>query len=602
MANPENPYLPDRGQQLATLLMSLGQGFTAADAAGRSPWAGLSYGAGMYGQAQHQANQEAQKAWQWQQTYNQQDAYRQAQEEALKAQTQQRQQELDITNKLMPGMADLLKPGGGSPQGFGVPQAQPTMGPGGDYLGTLAQGESGGKYDARNPSGAYGKYQFMPATWSTVAQNNPDLKLPFNMAQSTPQQQEGAVRALTASNAQGLKAAGIEPTPDNLYLAHRFGVDGTKTMLSAKPETPVASIFPAQWVQQNPDLQGSTVGQFRQLAQQRFASGNPQIAPQQPAGTVQPPRVDPMKFLPYTLSKTLAPFGQAGIAIGNSETDRFMKDQDRLQRDEQFNRTQGGVERNATVGPDNRPNQAKIDAETAAAKAKAEAESGVKLENDAALKLSADEMARYSKEIRPQVEGAANSMPNLYEMKRLADGPIASGPFMDTRMLGARVADWLGLSGISDPMVNRTEFNNRAAKNVLAILQTKALGSGSGISSTDREFVEKMAGSGGTFAQPELKRIIDIGIKAQQLTLDQHGPTVDRLAKLPGVGKIDKGYFNITAPSYDEWAKANPPVAAAPAAASSLEDEMKRRGLLGRSAPAPSSNPLNDEMRRRGLR
>ena len=41
---------------------------------------------------------------------------------------------------------------------------------------------------------------------------------------------------------------------------------------------------------------------------------------------------------------------------------------DRVQREEQFNRTQGNTERNAAVGPGGRPNQAVIDAETAKAK------------------------------------------------------------------------------------------------------------------------------------------------------------------------------------------------------------------------------------------
>ncbi len=612
MADPVNPYLPSGLDKLSTMLMALGSGISGAESRGQSGWAGIGPAAAMYGAANAQANQQATQYGQWQQQYQQQEAYRKAQEDALKAQTEQRQQELDITKKLMGGMGGLLGGGDPAPLGMGMSAPQPTMGPGGGYFATTGAAETGGSpspYTQPNKmgSGAYGKYQFMPDTWASIA---PSLGLPFNIRQSTPDQQEQAMRALTQRNAQALGTS----DPAALYLAHRFGAAGAKTVLSADPSTPIASLFPPNWAQQNPDMQGATVGQFRQNARQMF-SGNPQIqpaqaGPQQGGATVQPPRVDPMKFLPYTLSKTLQPFGAAGISIGNAETDRYMKDQDRQQKEQQFRQeqalreqAQGATERNQKVGP-NGINNPLIEAETEAAKRRAEAESGVKLETEAALKLSADEMTRYSKEVRPQVEGAANSLPNLYEMKRLASGPIAAGPFMDTRMLAARTADWLGLSSISDPMVNRTEFNNRAAKNVLAILQTKALGSGTGISSTDREFVEKMAGSGGTFSQPELKRLIDIGIQSQKQIIDQHGQTVTRMGKLPGVGKLNPEYFKIDAPSYDEWAKGNPPLGATPSPAGNpLDEEMKRRGLLGKTpTPVQGSNPLDDEMRRRGLR
>lgn len=606
MADPVNPYLPTGLDRLSMMLMAMGSGISGAEQSGRSGWSGIPAGANMFSQGMGQANQQALQYDQWQKQFQQQEAYRKAQEEGLKAQTEQRQQELDITKKLMGGMGSLMDSGGGPP-GMGAPPAQPTMGPGGNYFSTTATAETGGSKDPytqsnRMGSGAYGKYQFTPETWASVA---PALGLPFNMRQSTGPQQEEAMKALTQRNAQTLGTN----NPEALYLAHRFGAEGAKAVLSADPSKPIASLFPAQWAQQNPDMQGATVGQFRQNVQQRF-SANPQISPQQQGGaTVQPPRVDPMRFLPYTLSKTLAPFGNAGVQIGNAETDRYMKDQDRQQKEQQFRqeqalreRAQGAAERNQKVGM-NGPNSALIDAETEAAKRKAEAESGVKLDTEAALKLSADEMSRYSKEIRPQVEGAANSLPNLYEIKRLANGPLTAGPFLDTRMLAARTADWLGLAGISDPMVNRTELNNRAAKNVLAILQTKALGSGTGISSTDREFVEKMAGSGGAFSQKELQRLAEIGIQSQKQIIDQHGQTVARLAKLPGVGKLNPDYFKIDAPSYGDWEKANPPIggqSTAPAG-SPLDEEIKRRGLGTTSAPG-GGNAFDAEMKRRGLR
>ena len=347
----ENPYLPDRGQQLVTMLMSLGQGITAADAAGRSPLVGLGAGAGLYGQAVNEQAKLAMAYDQWQQQFQQQEAYRQAQEDNLKEQAAARRQENEATAKAFEYLKGMGLGGTPVTPGMGAPATQPSMGPGRDYFTVTGAAESGNNYTVRNKigSGAYGKYQFMPDTWAAVAQANPHLGLPFNMAQSTADQQEAAMRAFTEGNARSLAASGIQPTPDNLYLAHRFGVEGAKKVLSADPNAPISGLFPAQYTQQNPDMSGATVGAFRQGVQQRFGgiqpvqySGNPQIAPQSGPSTVQPPRVDPLQYAPLMISKTLAPLGQAMIGIGNSETERYLKDLERNQNQEQFNRRQIG--------------------------------------------------------------------------------------------------------------------------------------------------------------------------------------------------------------------------------------------------------------------
>ncbi len=61
-----------------------------------------------------------------------------------------------------------------------------------DFMRAIAKIESGGRYDARNSSsGAYGKYQIMPANWSNWAQR---AGLPANAPQ-TPENQEKVARA-----------------------------------------------------------------------------------------------------------------------------------------------------------------------------------------------------------------------------------------------------------------------------------------------------------------------------------------------------------------------------------------------------------------------
>jgi hypothetical protein len=186
----------------------------------------------------------------------------------------------------------------------------------------------------------------------------------------------------------------------------------------------------------------------------------------------------------------------------------------------------------------------------------------VKLDTDAAQKLTEAEMGRYSKEMRPAVLATANGLPNLYEMKRLVDGPMASGPFMDTRQFGGRLADWLGVSPMSEPMLARNEFINRAAKNTIALLQTRALGSGSGVSEGDRKFMEGMTQKSGDYTLQELKDLNRIAIKESQRSLDQHADEVGRLRQLPGVSRLPESYFKVQVPSYDDWAKNNPAAAA----------------------------------------
>ena len=557
-----NPYMaPDWRQVLSNALIGVGAGISSADAGGRGWGAGiapgLAMGANMTGQQQQQALQ-----------YQMMAGYRRAQEEALREQTEQRRREAAMDERLMATVPGLS---GGVPTatvpGMTAPQPGPQMGPGA-YSNVVASGESGGRYDIPNAkgSGAYGKYQFMPATWADVATKNPNLGLPFNMRQATPQQQEAAFNAFTAGNAAELQKAGVQPTPENLYYAHRFGVDGAKRFIMAPPETPIPQLFP-DWVAQNPDL-NTTVGQFRLAQQGRFngvpAPGNPQIVPTQMPGTVQPPRVDPMQYAPLTMSKRLGGYGRAMIDIGNQETQRYLADQEREQKRAQFEQEQrireqnaAREERNARVGA-NGPNKALTEAEAQSAAAKAEAEAKVKLENDASLKLTDAEMQRYSKEVRPGVEASANSLPNLYEMKRLTSGNMAAGTFIDARMLGARALDTLGIQPMPDGMVNTTEYLNRASKNVLSFLQTRALGSGSGISEGDRKFVEQMGGKDASYTKEELARLTDIAIQSAQSDLKKHDATVGRLKGLPGVSKVGDDYWKVNAPTYDEWAKANP--------------------------------------------
>lgn len=326
MADPRNPYLPSSLDRLSTMLMALGAGVSGAESRGQSGWAGLGPAAAMYGQANQQANQQAMQYGMWQQQQEEQKAYRQAQEENIRSQIDEREGNAARKAKLTEYAYSLAGQGGGTPPGI-RPQPTTGMGPGGDYFSITGGAESGGNYKAVNGkgSGAYGKYQFMPDTWASVA---PGLGLPFNIRQSTPEQQEMAMRELTKRNAQELGTN----NPAVLYLAHRFGTSGAKTVLSSDPSAPIASLFPPTWAQQNPDMQGVTVGQFVQTVQQRFGGASPPNAQGQgdsSGGGSMPPQGGPQmpgpppnmnRLLPLAMDPDTA---RLGTAMRQGEQDQY---------------------------------------------------------------------------------------------------------------------------------------------------------------------------------------------------------------------------------------------------------------------------------------
>lgn len=101
-----------------------------------------------------------------------------------------------------------------------------------DYYARIRQIESGGNDNARNPSGASGRYQFMPATWKGMGLNAADIM--------NPDAQEKAIRTFTAQNYNALqKNLGREPEPWELYIAHQQGTGGALAALRGDRNAPV---------------------------------------------------------------------------------------------------------------------------------------------------------------------------------------------------------------------------------------------------------------------------------------------------------------------------------------------------------------------------
>ncbi len=137
-------------------------------------------------------------------------------------------------------------------------------------LSTLAQLESGGDVNAKNPnSSASGPFQFIK---STAAQYG--LENPFD-----PMQSADAAARLTRDNTQGLQQTlGREPNMGEIYLAHQQGLGGARQLLQ-NPNARAVDVVGADAVRLNGGTPDMTAGQFAQLWMSRAQGAMPQ-APQ----------------------------------------------------------------------------------------------------------------------------------------------------------------------------------------------------------------------------------------------------------------------------------------------------------------------------------
>lgn len=163
-------------------------------------------------------------------------------------------------------------PGGGpspQPQGAGAVGGAPGAT---DYYSALRGAESGGR-NVPNAmgSGAFGPYQFMPATWAGLVQKYGQTHGLTADGLRDPQQQEKAIRLFTADNRDALKTAlGRDPTPDEIYAAHRLGAAGAVKLIQAPPMAQGGALFPTYTVQ-NPDL-NQPAGVIRDQWKARFGN------------------------------------------------------------------------------------------------------------------------------------------------------------------------------------------------------------------------------------------------------------------------------------------------------------------------------------------
>lgn len=176
--------------------------------------------------------------------------------------------------------------------GGGLSAASPATPGEGDYFSRTRSAESSGNDAARNPaSTATGRYQFLEGTWNGLMKSNPELGLTPD-GRTDPQQQERAMRAFTAQNAEALKAKGIAPTDANLYVTHFLGAGAAPNFISAvqqDPSVPATSLVSPQAaaanraVFYNRDGTPKTAGDVYAQMAGRFGNGSTAVAGAQAA-------------------------------------------------------------------------------------------------------------------------------------------------------------------------------------------------------------------------------------------------------------------------------------------------------------------------------
>lgn len=118
--------------------------------------------------------------------------------------------------------------------------------------------ESGGDPRTFTPgSSALGLGQFVPETWLTmIRRHQPELLQTLSREElldmrTEPSLSREMVKALLLENTGVLGAAGIQPTPANLYLSHFLGLAGALRVFRADPETAVSTLLSARAIENN---------------------------------------------------------------------------------------------------------------------------------------------------------------------------------------------------------------------------------------------------------------------------------------------------------------------------------------------------------------
>jgi hypothetical protein len=172
--------------------------------------------------------------------------------------------------------------------------------------------ESGGRTHAKNPrSSAFGPGQFIDSTWlAMINRYRPDLAEGRSRAdvlalRTDTGLNEEMTRNYSQENASFLRARGIEPTDENLSLAHFAGPAGAADLI-ANPDKPAASILSPAAIEANPFLKDWTAQKVVSWAGNRIAEKPASLSPARAGGS--PTSSDAPRAQPSTENTAVLPF------------------------------------------------------------------------------------------------------------------------------------------------------------------------------------------------------------------------------------------------------------------------------------------------------
>lgn len=130
-------------------------------------------------------------------------------------------------------------------------------------------------------SSALGLGQFVNDSWlSLLKKVHPEIKgTPEQLLKLrlNPNLSWEMTSALARENQAGLRAAGLQDTAGNLYLAHFAGPNTARRILQADPTTPLEALMSPSAIAAN-KLAGKTAGQLQAWADSKMASAKPDRA------------------------------------------------------------------------------------------------------------------------------------------------------------------------------------------------------------------------------------------------------------------------------------------------------------------------------------
>lgn len=126
---------------------------------------------------------------------------------------------------------------------------------------------------------------------------------------------------------------------------------------------------------------------------------------------------------------------------------------------------------------------------------------------------------------------------------------IKTGSFQMARNEIDKFLETIGIKSADSRISNTDVFTREMAKRVVALLQSRALGAGTGISDADRKFMEMVA-SGTSLNDEGLRKFFEISMDSNILALNRFRQHLELVSKIEGVPAGFAEAYNIPTPDF----------------------------------------------------